>query len=164
MGQASWSARRAKRACGAGRARGTPQGTWHGCVPSSQWRPPAQSPVFEVASVRPAQPGAEHPSIRRDPAGGFTASNLSPKALITMAYHSRISNSPLRKRGSRPNGMTSSPSAPSANKGDTRRMPQAVLADLFQLVIRRATKDLSIYELVVAKDGPKFRETRRAPV
>ena len=39
-------------------------------------------------------------------------------------------------------------------------MLQAVLADHFKLTLHRQTKDLSIYELVVAEGGPKLQEAK----
>jgi uncharacterized protein (TIGR03435 family) len=44
-----------------------------------------------------------------------------------------------------------------------RLMVQALLADRFKLTLDRQTKDLPIYELVVGKGGPKFKETTVAP-
>jgi uncharacterized protein (TIGR03435 family) len=39
-----------------------------------------------------------------------------------------------------------------------RLMLQALLADRFQLRIHHASRDLPVFNLVVAKDGPKFKE------
>lgn len=41
-----------------------------------------------------------------------------------------------------------------------QEMLQAMLADRFQLVVHREMKEKSVYELVVAKSGPKFQETK----
>jgi len=38
----------------------------------------------------------------------------------------------------------------------TRRMMQTMLADRFKLVVHRETKEMPVYELVVAKNGPKL--------
>ena len=43
---------------------------------------------------------------------------------------------------------------------ERRHMLQALLADRFKLMIHRETKELPIYALVVAKDGPKFQEAK----
>jgi uncharacterized protein (TIGR03435 family) len=40
---------------------------------------------------------------------------------------------------------------------ETRLMLRALLADRFKLAIHRETKEMSIYELVVAKGGPKLK-------
>jgi len=47
----------------------------------------AQSPAFDVASVRPANAETKGMNIRRDPAGGFTASNVNLRTLIVLAYN-----------------------------------------------------------------------------
>ena len=44
-----------------------------------------------------------------------------------------------------------------------RLMVQSLLADRFKLTLDRQTKDLPIYELVVGKGGPKFKETTLPP-
>jgi uncharacterized protein (TIGR03435 family) len=37
---------------------------------------------------------------------------------------------------------------------------QGMLADRFKLAVHRASKDVAVYDLVVAKDGPKLTETK----
>src|SRR5262249_46460738 len=39
-------------------------------------------------------------------------------------------------------------------------MLQALLADRFQLTVRRETKEMPVYALTVAKNGPKFKDAR----
>lgn len=46
----------------------------------------AQTPSFEVASIKLAPPGAKGGNVHRDPAGGLTATNISLRALIKFAY------------------------------------------------------------------------------
>jgi hypothetical protein len=41
----------------------------------------------------------------------------------------------------------------------TRLMLRSLLAERFKLSIRRETKEMPVYELVVAKGGPKFKKT-----
>jgi uncharacterized protein (TIGR03435 family) len=40
-----------------------------------------------------------------------------------------------------------------------RAMLQAMLADRFKLAVHRETKEVSVYTLMVGKNGPKFKET-----
>ena len=42
---------------------------------------------------------------------------------------------------------------------DVRRMLQTLLADRFQLKLHRETKERPVYALVVAKNGPKLKES-----
>lgn len=41
-----------------------------------------------------------------------------------------------------------------------REMLQAMLADRFKIVVHRETKEMPVYDLVVAKGGPKFQEAK----
>ena len=45
-------------------------------------------------------------------------------------------------------------------KLETQRMLQALLADRFQLKLHRETKELPVYALVIAKNGPKLQEAK----
>ncbi len=44
-------------------------------------------------------------------------------------------------------------------RSEFREMLQSLLADRFHLKIRRESKEMAVYALVVAKDGPKFKES-----
>lgn len=44
-----------------------------------------------------------------------------------------------------------------------RRMMQALLADRFKLKVRHETREMPVYALVVAKNGPKFKPTAAPP-
>src|SRR5689334_5144292 len=46
-----------------------------------------------------------------------------------------------------------------ASEAQLRGMLQTLLAERFQLQVHHTTKELSVYALVVAKDGPKFHES-----
>src|SRR5882724_3533744 len=46
----------------------------------------AQTPAFEVASVKPSASNDGRPSIVRDPGGGFTAANVGLETVILLAY------------------------------------------------------------------------------
>jgi uncharacterized protein (TIGR03435 family) len=49
---------------------------------------------------------------------------------------------------------------PEQRKLEQQRMLQALLADRLNLTLHRETKDLPIYELFIATDGPKLQEAR----
>jgi uncharacterized protein (TIGR03435 family) len=48
------------------------------------------------------------------------------------------------------------------SRNEIRRMLQTLLADRFKLTLRRETKEIPVYALVVGKDGPKFHENPTA--
>jgi uncharacterized protein (TIGR03435 family) len=122
-----------------------------------------QSPKFDVASVRPSQSDAKL-SIRRDPAGGITFANATLKTLVMMAYNIQayqLEGLQGWMQSERYDVIAKAP--PEALKRDTWTMLQSLLADRFQLVVRRETKEMPIYELMAAKSGPKFQEPSRPP-
>ena len=122
---------------------------------------------FEVASIKPSQPA----SLDR-PMGGFRTSgggrlntlNTSLRMLIEFAYDVKdfqISGGP---------GWAGSEFYDIAAKADgnathpqLRLMVQALLKDRFKLRLRHQTRDAPIYELVVAKGGPKMKEDTSSP-
>jgi len=48
---------------------------------------------------------------------------------------------------------------PGTSKAQYQKMLQNLLTERFKLVLHHATRLLPVYELVVAKDGPKFKES-----
>lgn len=123
----------------------------------SQPAAPAAPPAFEVASVKPNSSGDRNTMFQITPGGRFHCSNVSPQMLIIMAYDLK------------PNQLTGGPSWLDSVKYDItakaegpeeperlKQMMQTLLADRFKLAFHRETKDLPIYELVTAKNGPKL--------
>ena len=47
-----------------------------------------------------------------------------------------------------------------ASPAQVNEMLQTLLADRFQLKLHKETRELSVYELAIAKGGPKLQETR----
>jgi uncharacterized protein (TIGR03435 family) len=120
---------------------------------------------FEVASIKPSPPPGAGP-FRVGCSGGpgtqdpglFTCKFLSLTNLVTIAY-------PVREpQLSRPDWMDSARFDLTAKvpEGATREqlspMMQNLLADRFKLVVHHETRDTAKYDLVVAKNGPKFSE------
>jgi uncharacterized protein (TIGR03435 family) len=117
---------------------------------------PAQE--FEVASIRPAKPDGNQDSDTYQ--GRWTIHNLSLKRLITLAWD--IDTSVVIGG---PNWIDSdtydiNAKIPEEYAKATREqrlhMMQALLTDRFQLTIHREGRQISGYELVVAKTGPKM--------
>jgi bla regulator protein BlaR1 len=117
---------------------------------------PAQKAAFEVASVKPANSGRPGMSSQTE-VGRFKAINATASFLIQYAYGLKdfqLSGGP---------GWMGSDTFDIDAKGETKtgdrefpQMMRALLADRFQLKFHRATRTLPVFDLVVAKDGPKF--------
>ncbi len=122
----------------------------------------APLPQFEVASIRPSNPSTPHPSrfapvpIETSP-GRLTARNATLRELIKGAYDLedyQVSGGPAWVASAR----FDVDAKPSGRASDVQLllMLRALLADRFKLAVHRETKDLAVYALVVAKEGPKF--------
>jgi uncharacterized protein (TIGR03435 family) len=136
--------------------------------------PPA--PVFDVAAIHLHIPQPhEHNSIWSSPFDGrFHAENISVITLINWAYEmpdTRIVGAPFWAAETHFNidakadpaldqklkSMTSD-----AGRQQKEKMVQALLADRFQLTMHYETRDLPIYNLVVAKSGAKLGEVQKS--
>jgi len=129
---------------------------------------PAEQPSFEVASIRPAAVADPMRGIRvfvnggpgsKDP-GRFTAQNFSLFNLVTMAYeisHWQLS-APDWMKTSMFNIAATVPEG--ATKEQFHLMLQRLLAERFQLKVHGDAKEMSLYDLVVAKNGPKLKESK----
>jgi uncharacterized protein (TIGR03435 family) len=138
------------------------------------------SQTFEVASIKPSDPATHgHTSITNNPQSGrFTAEGITVKNLIDNAYGNvhlfRIEGAPSWTDSERydiaakaegladvdPYSMTDEELK--AFQALQQARLQSLLTDRFRLKVHRITKELSIYELVVAKNGPKLQPTKEA--
>lgn len=114
--------------------------------------------TFEVASVKANKTGQRGGSI--GPAGGgrFTATNIPFKVLLATAYDinfDQISGGPDWLDSERYD-VEARPERPSTAQ-QIHLMLQTLLTDRFKLVLRRETRELSIFALVLDKAAPKFR-------
>jgi len=122
------------------------------------------APAFEVASIKPAQPGAKGVSIRRDPAGGLTALNISLRDLILLAHHVQgfqVIGAPDWVRTEHWDVVGRAPAG--SNRDETWLKLATLLAERFHLAVHRETKELPIFTLVTAKSGPKIQPAHREP-
>jgi bla regulator protein BlaR1 len=121
-----------------------------------------KSPAFEVASIKPAEPGARGMGVQRQAGGRVNMKNVTLRLLITMAWDIR-DHQLIGAPGWFDNEHfdivakpeTEIPKTPEGN-GKLMLMVQALVVERFGLVFHRETKDLPIYALVVAKNGPKL--------
>jgi uncharacterized protein (TIGR03435 family) len=121
---------------------------------------PAQSSVFEAASVKTSDPNATDDLIDFQPGGRFTANRLTLKGLIRMAYNVRgfqISGGPKWMDSDRYDVRTKAEGNP--DTAEVRIMLQDLLADRFKMRLHRETHELPVYWLVIGKSGPRIRET-----
>jgi uncharacterized protein (TIGR03435 family) len=136
---------------------------------------PAGEARFEAASVRPAPPpgasaievGLQGGPGSSDP-GRITYTNVSLQELIKVAYGIfGPAYDPAHKddRISGPGWLDTTrfnivaTIRPGAGKDDFKSMLQNLLADRFRLALHREAREVSGYALVVAKGGPRFKES-----
>jgi bla regulator protein BlaR1 len=144
----------------------------------------AQSAVraqgFDVASIKPADPSARGTTIQSAPGGRFRALAITVKGLIQQAYDVRefqISGAPgwadsikydITAKVDDPSvdaGLPDDPGKLNAMQRQKfqehqRQRLQALLAERFQLKLHRETREMGVYTLAVAKDGPKLKESK----
>jgi uncharacterized protein (TIGR03435 family) len=124
----------------------------------------ATAAAFEVASIKTSEPGSTPKGVGFLPGGGFRATNAPVSRLIQAAYHIedfQLSGGPGWTESELYNIEAKPGSA--CTRDQTRAMLQTLLADRFKLKRRRETKELPVYTLVVAKNGPRLEELKREP-
>jgi uncharacterized protein (TIGR03435 family) len=118
----------------------------------------AQTPAFEVASVKPNRSGPG-PSAIRTSAGRITMENVSLKKVTLWAYDIPDDREYALVG---PDWLTTEhfdiqANFPSNTRPEqVRSMTQALLAERFKLALHQESRQLPIYVLVVAKNGPKI--------
>jgi len=125
----------------------------------------AKVPVFDVVSIKPNRSGSGSMGIETHN-DSYSATNVSLKRLLQDAYGIRedlISGVPgwAESTGFDIKAKVVDPNLDELRKlsaEQRRSMLQSFLADRFQLKVHIETKELPVYELVVAKGGPKFHE------
>ena len=138
-----------------------------GALNASQVR--AQSPAadparpsFEVASIKPSGPDDNRAYIQIAPGGRLNARNITMKFLIQHAYGIRdfqISGGPSWLGSEHYDIVAKGESGEEMNPDRLKLMIQSLLADRFQLAFHKESKELPVYALVVAKNGPKLQES-----
>jgi uncharacterized protein (TIGR03435 family) len=138
-----------------------------------RWIAFAQQPAFEVASIKPADPNLRSHFLGTQN-GSFTATDATLKQLVGFAYDLRDHqifgvpkwlDSDRYSIEGKPDNATRIPPGP-AGPPLARAMLQQLLAERFKLAVHRETKQEQVYELVIAKGGPKLQDadtTRAGP-
>jgi uncharacterized protein (TIGR03435 family) len=121
----------------------------------------AQRAEFEVASIKPTATKDGSLAVNFPPGGRFSVRNLTLKQLLQNAYAMQdyqVSGGPgwigsvgfdIEARASADTGEPS--------RQQVLRMVQTLLADRFHLALRRETRQLPVYTLVVGKTGPRLQ-------
>jgi uncharacterized protein (TIGR03435 family) len=134
---------------------------------------PAQTPAFEVVSIKPNQTqDFRNLRVQMLPGGRFTATGLPVRLLLTLAYDvpvnpsERISGIPdwaLQEsydiEAKAAQGAVPPDLPESEFRSRIRAMLQNMLADRFKAVVRHETKEMTVYAVTVAKDGPKMKRS-----
>lgn len=130
-----------------------------------------KAPVYEVASIKPNKSGDNNTRMGYSP-DGFKATESNLQMVIMEAYGvnpHEISGAPDWLNSDRYDIEAKMDSSMAdefrrLNENERRverqRMLQALLADRFKLMVHREIKELPVYELVVAKGGPKFHQAQ----
>ena len=120
---------------------------------------------FEVTSVKPAAPDARGTFVRTTAGGMVTVSNMPLKELMVLAWRIQpyqISGGPPWIASERFDISAKPEHTP--NDGELQLMLQGMLADRFQLITHRETRELTVYALVLARKdgklGPKLTEAK----
>ncbi len=131
--------------------------------------------TFDVASIKPHQGGNERRAPPHFlPGGRFTSAGVPLRFLIAIAYNVgfqsvRLSGGPAwintgdsvydidatAAPGAFPPGMPTS-----VREERERQMLQALLAERFGVVVRRETKEMTAYAVVVGRNGPKLQKAK----
>ena len=118
---------------------------------------------FEVASVKPANPTDPIFGLRVQP-GRFSVTNATLEMLVGFAYslpNSQVVGAP---KWATSDGFTIEATLPSGQPAlsgnaafaDVTPRLQTLLSERFKLAVHKENRELGVYELVVARGGPKM--------
>jgi uncharacterized protein (TIGR03435 family) len=125
-----------------------------------------KAPIYDAVSIKPNTSGNEWVSISVDP-DRYSATNVSLKSLIEKAYGIKVdlifgeprwvdsARFDIKAKIVEPDIEMLKNLTPEQN----RLMFQSLLSDRFQLRVHKENKVLPIYEMVITKDGPKFKQS-----
>lgn len=129
--------------------------------------------AFEVASVKPNKSGQRGPAgMKVLPSGRLEAINVPLILIIATAYNvplqsERLTGGPDWLGSDRfdfeatpPPGVLPSAANSAARLDMIRRMMQSLLTDRFKMAVRRETKEMPVYAVLVAKNGPKLEKSK----
>ncbi len=125
----------------------------------------AMGQEFEVASIKPAAPGARGSFVSPGPNGGLHITNMTLKDMIIIAWRVQpyqVEGGPAWMASEHYDILTKAEKQP--GQAERQIMLQKLLKDRFQLAVRHETKEMPIYEIVLARKdgklGPKMIESK----
>jgi len=132
---------------------------------------PDGQPAFEVASIKPAPPPDFSKTVFWGPRGGpgtndpglYTCERCNLSELIAKAYDIREYRILNIDHSDDHRFMINAKVPADASAEQFRLMLQNLLAERFKLQLHRDKKEMSMFQLVVLKGGPKFKESAEEP-
>lgn len=130
---------------------------------SSALGQPPDPPAFEVASVRRSNPDAVGGMLRGGPGtddpGQFTHTNFPLQWILRTAFGVQPFqlSGPVWLSTEKYDIVAKIP--PGTTQQQFQAMLQRLLAERFHLTVHRETRDFKGYELVVARNGPKLKQS-----
>jgi uncharacterized protein (TIGR03435 family) len=116
-------------------------------------------PSFDVASIKPGNPGDGQDHIFFEPGGRFSAANATLQSLIGTAWEVRnhqISGGPNWLDSAKFN--VEAKAATEVPVHQMRLMIQSLLAERFKLSMHHETREEQLYELVVDRSGSRLKQ------
>ncbi len=117
------------------------------------------APTFEVASIKPSRNPAAGENFDSAPGGRTTATNITVRYLIRLAYaieDYQIQRAPRWVDSELYDIAAKSAGGKRGSMEEERSRLRGLLADRFQLATHSETREMPVYLLVVAKTGPKL--------
>jgi uncharacterized protein (TIGR03435 family) len=118
---------------------------------------------FEVASIKPSDPGNVGAQIFSPGPGRLTARTDTLKDLMLFAYNvrpSQIQGGPHWTESEAYDMEAKAAGTPAIDQ--VRLMLQSLLSERFHLQVRRETREIAVYNLVRDKKGPNLQEVSAA--
>jgi len=142
---------------------------WLIAAAHAQAQPPVARPVFdsfEVATIKPTPPDwSGGRFFRMQSANQFVARGYTLRVLISAAYNlnpKAVSGGPAWIDSDRYDVVAKTPGEARPDLDEQMAMLRELLADRFRLAFHREKKEMSVYALTIAKNGPKLRESQSA--
>jgi uncharacterized protein (TIGR03435 family) len=127
--------------------------------------PADANPEFAVASIKPSDPSAQGKGFRVR-GSEFSTINTSLSDMITFAYglHPRqIVGGPAWIESDKYDLVAKPDGEGTPNDKQWKIMVQKLIADRFKFTFHKAQRELSVYALIVGKNGPKLTKSAGNP-